>query len=74
MDGTSVSEDFYDFIITRNLPDNDFIMARLIGRLLGEYNIGISDSWYAFRIDKMIEDKKLVVVKNLDSSHPSKRF
>ncbi|WP_312812972.1 DUF3658 domain-containing protein [Sedimentibacter sp.] len=66
----SVPEDFYDFIITRNLPENDFIMARFIGKLLGEYSLGISDSWYALRIDKMIEDNKLVVVENRDPSHP----
>lgn len=30
----------------------------------------ISDGWYAFRTDKMIEDNKLLVVKNKDSSHP----
>lgn len=66
----SVPENFYDFIITKNLPDNDFIMARFIGKLLGEYSLGISDSWYALRIDKMIEDNKLIVVENRDPSHP----
>lgn len=67
---TSVPENFYDFIITNNLPNNDFIMARLIGKLLGEYRLGISDSWYALRIEKMIEENKLIVVENKDSSHP----
>lgn len=67
---TSVQEDFYDFIIARNLPDKNFIMSRFIGELLGEYSLGISDSWYALRIDKMIEDNKLVVVENRDPSHP----
>ena len=66
----SVSEDFYDFIIMKNLPDNDFIMARFIGKLLGEYSLGVSDSWYALRIDKMIEENKLIVVENKDPSHP----
>lgn len=66
----SVPENFYDFIITKNLPDNDFIMARFIGKLLGEYTLGISDSWYALRIDKMIEENKLTVVENKDPSHP----
>ena len=41
-----------------NLPDNDFIMARFIGKLLGEYRLGISDSWYALRIEKMIEERQ----------------
>ena len=66
----SVPDDFYDFIIRSNLPDNDFIMARLIGKLLGEYPIGISDSWYALRIDKMIEENKLIVVENKDETYP----
>jgi hypothetical protein len=67
---TSVPENFYDFIIMNNLPDSDFIMAGLIGKLLGEYRLGISDSWYALRIEKMIEENKLIVVENKDSSHP----
>jgi hypothetical protein len=70
---TSVPENFYDFIITNNLPDNDFIMARFIGKLLGEYRLGISDSWYALRIEKMIEENKLIVVENEDLSHPYKK-
>ena len=66
---TSVPENFYDFIIMNNLPGNDFIMAGLTGRLLGEYRLGISDSWYALRIEKMIEENKLIVV-DIDPSHP----
>lgn len=69
----SVPEDFYDFIITENLPDNDFVMAQVIGKLLGEYSLGISDSWYAWRIDKMIEANKIIVVENKDSSHPYRK-
>lgn len=67
---TSVPENFYDFIIKKNLPDNDFIMARFIGELLAEYSLGISDMWYALRIDKMIEGNKLIIVENKDPSHP----
>lgn len=66
----SVPEDFYDFIITKNLPDHDFLMSRFIGKLLGEYHLGISDSWYAFRMDEMIKEHKLIVVENKDPSHP----
>lgn len=66
----SVPEDFYDFIIKNNLPDTDFIMGRLIGKLLGEYSLSISDSWYALRINKMIEDNRLIVVNNKNISHP----
>lgn len=63
---TSVPENFYDFIITRNVPENEFIMAQFIDKSLGEYSLGVSDSWYALCIDKMIEDNKLVYVENRD--------
>lgn len=66
----SVPEDFYDFIILNNLPDNDFIMARFIGTLLGKYRIGVSDSWYAYRIEKMVEENKLIIVGNKDPLNP----
>ena len=66
----SVPEDFYDFIIINNIPDNDFFMARLIGKFLGEYSLGISDSWYALRIDKMVEENRLTVVEDKDPTHP----
>jgi len=38
-------------------------MARLIGNILGKYPLGISDRWYAKRINKMIEQGELVVVQ-----------
>jgi len=57
-------------LLIANLPENDFNMARFIGELLGKYRLGINDSWYALRIEKMIEENKLIVVENIDSSHP----
>ncbi len=66
----SVPEDYYDYIITKNIPEDDFLMARLIGKIMGNYDLGVSDSWYALRIDKMIEEKKLIIVENKDISHP----
>lgn len=66
----SVPEDFYDCIIEDNFPEGDFIMGRLIGELLGKYNLGISDSWYALRMKKMIEANKLMVINNKNLSHP----
>jgi len=65
----SVPENFYDHIIIRNIPDGEFTMAQLIGKILGKYSLGVGDGWYAMRINKMIEDKKLAVVGNRDS-HP----
>lgn len=66
----SVPETFYDSIILNNLPDGEFVMAKLIGDLLGTYRIGVSDSWYALRIEQMIADGVLTVVCEGDASHP----
>lgn len=66
----SVPEDFYDYIITKNIPDDDFLMARFIGKIMGNYDLGVSDRWYVFRIEKMIEENKLIIVENKDMSHP----
>ena len=70
----SVPENFYDYIITKNIPNDDFIMARLIGKIIGNYELGVSDSWYALRIDKMIEENKLIFVENKDMSHPYEKI
>lgn len=66
----SVEEDFYDHLIIKNIPENSFYMAQLIGELSVKYYVGVSDSWYALRIDKMIAEKKLVVISHKDKSHP----
>lgn len=70
----SVPEDFYDPIIIKNIPDGEFVMARLIGNLLGKYPLGISDGWYALRINKLIKDNHLEVVGNRISNHPYGRI
>ena len=66
----SVQEDFYDDIILCNIPSGEFIMARLIGNILGKYPIGIGDGWYALRIRKLINDRILKIVGDEDPSHP----
>ena len=66
----SVQEDFYDFLIWKNLPVEEFMMARLIGKLIGEYSLGISDSWYAYRLDYMISQGRLILVEDEDPTHP----
>lgn len=58
-----VPEEFYDHIIKKEIPDDEFKMARLIGKILGRYPIGIGDWWYAKRIIKMIDQGELVVVR-----------
>ncbi|KUO77481.1 MAG: hypothetical protein APF81_04765 [Desulfosporosinus sp. BRH_c37] len=66
----SVPEDFYDHIIIKNIPDREFVMAQLIGTILGKYHLGVGDGWYALRIKKMIVDNKLEIVADKDTSHP----
>ena len=58
-----VPDDFYDHIIRKEIPDGEFVMARLIGKILGKYPLGIGDWWYAKRINRMIELDELVVVQ-----------
>lgn len=58
-----VPEDFYDHLIRKELPDEEFIMARLLGTVIGKYQLGIGDAWYAKRINKMIEQGELEIVQ-----------
>jgi hypothetical protein len=58
-----VQEDFYDHIIRKEIQEGEFLMARLIGNILGKYPLGIGDWWYAKRIIWMIEQGELVVVQ-----------
>lgn len=66
----SVCEDFYDHLIIRHIPKDNFVMARLIGTVLGKYQLGVGDGWYSLRINKMIEENKLEVVLRKDKSYP----
>lgn len=58
-----VPDDFYDHIIRKEVPENEFVMAHLIGTILGKYQLAVSDCWYAKRINRMIELGELMVVK-----------
>ncbi len=58
-----VPEDFYDPIIRKEIPEEEFVMAYLIGTIMGKYPFGIGDYWYAKRINRMIERGELVVLQ-----------
>ncbi|MEQ8201016.1 MAG: DUF3658 domain-containing protein [Syntrophomonadaceae bacterium] len=60
----SASRKFYDDFILREIAaeDEQFQEAMIIGRVLGKYQLGIGDSWVAFRIEEMIHAGKLEVV------------
>lgn len=69
----SVPENFYDHIIINNIPNNEFAMVSLIGRLLGKYQLGIGDGWYSLRIQKMIKENKLKIISDEDTSRPYRK-
>ncbi|MEL7650105.1 MAG: DUF3658 domain-containing protein [Sedimentibacter sp.] len=58
-----VPEDFYDHLIKKEIPEGEFVMARLIGKVLGKYQLGVGDWWYAKRINYMIEQGDLEIVQ-----------
>ena len=49
---------FYDFLILRELEaePEEFLQAHLIGRLLGQYRLGLSDAFYALRLEQFIRE------------------
>lgn len=69
----SVSEDFYDDLIYRELAlcGREFHEGKLIGRILGAHHPTISDGWIAERIQRMIESGDLSAVTQAPADHPS---
>lgn len=57
----SAPETIYDDFIVREIAEEgeEFQEAMIIGRVLGNYQLGISDSWIAYRIEEMIRAGKL---------------
>ena len=69
----SVPEDFYDPFLLRELdalPD-EFREAKLIGLTMGKYQLGISDGWYAHRIEQFIQNGLLFPLTAPDADSPS---
>lgn len=73
---TTVGEDFYDPFILRELssqPD-EFHEARLIGDILGKYQLGISDALVAMRIEHFISQGILSPVTDPKDGHGYRRW
>lgn len=69
----SVAEDFYDGFIRKEIqlePDT-FQEAVVIGRVLGKYQLGISDGFIANRIEKMVETGELTPKTCAKEEEPS---
>lgn len=60
----SVPESLYDTFILRELEkqENEFKEARLVGQVLGKYQLGIGDAWIALRIEQFIKDGLLIPI------------
>ena len=70
----SVPIDFYDHIIIKNIPNSEFLMSDLIGNLIGRYQLKVHDMWYAFRIECMIKENKLVTISNVDKLYSYRKI
>lgn len=68
----SVDINFYDSFIKRQLPNDKIKVGSLIGNVLGIYQLGISDSIVHLRIEEMIKNNEIKVVK--DNNNPYKRI
>ena len=54
----SVQQDFYDFLILRELEaePEEFSAAHFIGKLLGKYRLGLCDAFFALRLEQLVRD------------------
>lgn len=68
----SMSENTYDGFIIREIAEvgDEFQEVMIIGRVLGKYQLGISDYWIALRIEEMIRDGKLEPMTNPEKDCP----
>lgn len=53
----SLPRDIYDSFILKEIyaADREFMQAKVIGNVLGKYQLAISDGWVAQRMEKMIQ-------------------
>lgn len=68
----SVGEDFYDGIILRQIEKQprEFHEGRLIGEILGRYQLGLGDSLIALRIEEFISQGMLTPATETEPDRP----
>lgn len=66
---TSVPASFYDFLIWKYLGNSPINEAMLIGKILGENQLGVGDWWYAQRIDHYIRKGKIAVLEDNEQKY-----
>ena len=71
----SAPEDVYDSYILRelNAQKGEFLEARVIGMILGKYQLGIGDAWIAQRIQQFIKEGLFEVLTPPDPDGPTYR-
>ena len=64
---------FYDSLILRELgaEPQEFSQARLIGKLLGKYPLGLSDAFLALRLEQFVRDGALQEVSSPAPGEPA---
>lgn len=67
-----VPTSFYDFMIWKNLDVEPIAQAALIGRILCKNQVGVSDWWFAARIERLIRHGKIKVVEDSDKKYARK--
>lgn len=69
----SMQENLYDDFILQEIASEDaeFHEARIIGGVLGNYQLGISDAWIALRIEEMIRAGKFEIVSGPGEDMPT---
>ena len=68
----STPESLYDTFVLREVEkqENEFTEARLIGQVLGKYQLGIGDAWIAPRIEQFIKDGLLIPITAPEQGTP----
>lgn len=64
-----VLEDFYDFVIWKRITKEPEKEARLIGDILGRWQISVGDWWYARRINHFIEKGRIRVAEDSENQY-----
>ena len=63
---TSVGEDFYDYLILRELDGKPVEQNELVFRVMSETHFGVYGFWYKYRIRELIKNGLIEVVEDSD--------
>ncbi len=64
-----VPEDFYDFLLWKRITRKPTKEARVIGDILGCYQLGVGDWWYARRIDYHIQQGNIMIAEDSENKY-----